>query len=106
MCCWLAYLGPQLEIAALVLRPKQSLVRQSLSAHLGATPVNGDGFGLAWWGVKPEPGIFRDTLPAWNDANLRNLAEQIRSPLFMAHVRASTGTETSRANCHPFAFGE
>lgn len=106
MCRWLAYMGPPLEMAALVLRPKQSLVRQSISAHLGRTPVNGDGFGLAWWDARPEPGLFRDTLPAWNDANLKSLTEQISSPLFMAHVRASTGTETSRSNCHPFTFGE
>jgi glutamine amidotransferase len=25
--------------------------------------------------------------------------------LFFAHVRASTGTATTRANCHPFRFG-
>lgn len=30
---------------------------------------------------------------------------QIRSGLFLAHVRASTGGATSRANCHPFALG-
>jgi predicted glutamine amidotransferase len=106
MCRWLAYLGPPIEIANLVLRPKQSLVRQSLSANLGVTPVNGDGFGLAWWGDRAEPGVFRDTLPAWNDANLKSLTEQISSRLFFAHVRASTGTATSRSNCHPFAYGE
>src|SRR5690606_4512499 len=42
---------------------------------------------------------------AWNDANLRSLAEQIRSSLFFAHVRASTGTATTRLNCHPFRYG-
>jgi predicted glutamine amidotransferase len=36
--------------------------------------------------------LFRDTLPAWSDANLRSISEQIRSQLFFAHVRASTGT--------------
>ena len=42
-------------------------------------------------------------MPAWNDANLRDLAQQIETPLFFAHVRASTGgTATSRDNCHPF----
>ena len=106
MCRWLAYMGPPLEIAALVLRPKQSLIRQSRSANLGVTPVNGDGFGLAWWDNNPEPGLFKDTQPAWNDENLKSLASQISSPLFMAHVRASTGTATSRSNCHPFSFGE
>src|SRR3712207_7561912 len=29
----------------------------------------------------------------------------ICSRLFFAHVRASTGTSTTRANCHPFAHG-
>ncbi|MBM3486029.1 MAG: class II glutamine amidotransferase [Alphaproteobacteria bacterium] len=43
--------------------------------------------------------------PAWNDDNLRSVSEQIRSALFFAHVRASTGTATSRANCHPFRHG-
>jgi len=102
MCRWLAYVGPPVEMAALVLRPRHSLVRQSLSSLHGVTPVNGDGFGLAWWGHKPEPGRYRDTLPAWNDSNLKSLTEQIASRLFFAHVRASTGTDTSRANCHPF----
>ncbi len=44
-------------------------------------------------------------LPAWSDPNLRHLAYQIRAGLFFAHVRASTGTETIRPNCHPFAHG-
>ena len=104
MCRWLAYVGPPVEMAALVLRPQHSLVRQSLSSLHGVTPVNGDGFGLAWWGHKQQPGRYRDTLPAWNDSNLRSLTEQIESRLFFAHVRASTGTETSRANCHPFTY--
>jgi predicted glutamine amidotransferase len=104
MCRWLAYVGPPVEMAALVLRPRHSLVRQSLSSSHGVTPVNGDGFGLAWWGSKQEPGRYRDTLPAWNDSNLRSLTEQIESRLFFAHVRASTGTDTSRANCHPFTY--
>src|SRR3712207_9319218 len=29
----------------------------------------------------------------------------ICSRLFFAHVRASTGTSTTRANCHPFSHG-
>ena len=31
--------------------------------------------------------------------------EQVRSGLFLAHVRASTGTAISRNNCHPFVHG-
>ncbi len=89
----------------LLFRPGNSLIRQSLSAQRSVVPTNGDGFGLGWYGDLPHPGLFRDTMPAWNDANLRSLAEQIRATLFFAHVRASTGTATTRLNCHPFRFG-
>lgn len=102
MCRWLAYAGPELLIERLLFAPSNSLIQQSLSAQQSIVPTNGDGFGLGWYGDQSLPGLFRDTLPAWNDANLRSISEQIRSRLFFAHVRASTGTSTSRENCHPF----
>ena len=40
--------------------------------------------------------------PAWNDQNLRELAAHVRSGLFLAHIRASTGTAVQQTNCHPF----
>ena len=88
----------------LLFKPCNSLIRQSLSAQRSIAPTNGDGFGLGWYGDLARPGLYRDTLPAWNDSNLRSLAEQIRSPLFFAHVRASTGPATARLNCHPFRW--
>ncbi|NIJ59521.1 glutamine amidotransferase [Pseudochelatococcus lubricantis] len=90
---------------ALVCAPNNSLVRQSLHACEGKTATNGDGFGLAWYGDREEPGLFRDLRPAWSDENLRSLCGQVRSPLFFAHVRAATNTATTRANCHPFVCG-
>lgn len=102
MCRWLAYSGPRLRMSELLFEPVNSLIRQSLLAQRGTVPTNGDGFGLGWYGERRRPGLFRDTLPAWNDANLHDLAQQIAAPLFFAHVRASTGTATSRDNCHPF----
>jgi len=105
MCRWLAYLGAPRYLESLVTEPTNSLVRQSLHAQRGSVPTNGDGFGLGWYGERDEPGLYRETLPAWNDRNLRSLCRQIRSPLFFAHVRASTGTATTRANCHPFVVG-
>ena len=106
MCRWLAYGGPLLPLQELLFKPRNSLIRQSLAATHSVVPTNGDGFGVGWYGEQPVPGIFRDTLPAWNDANLRSLAEQISSRLFFAHVRASSGTSTSRENCHPFRRGK
>ena len=105
MCRWLAYTGPSIHLDTLLFIPENSLINQSQVARKGATPTNGDGFGIGWYDRRPEPGLFRDILPAWNDENLRNVAEQIAAPLFFAHVRASTGTSTSRANCHPFRHG-
>lgn len=102
MCRWLAYAGPPLELKELLFEPENSLIRQSLAASKSIVPTNGDGFGVGWYAGRPQPGLFRDTMPAWNDANLQSLSEQIQSELFFAHVRASTGTSTSRENCHPF----
>jgi hypothetical protein len=60
---------------------------------------------MAWYGAKPEPGLYKDILPAWSDSNLLSLCQHISAPLFLAHVRASTEGETARANCHPFTHG-
>lgn len=73
--------------------------------HEAKTGINADGFGIGWYGERAVPGLFRDIMPAWSDENLRAIAHQVRSRLFLAHVRASTGTPTSRVNCHPFAGG-
>jgi len=35
-----------------------------------------------------------------------NIVMLVRSETFMAHIRASTHGETSRANCHPFVFDQ
>lgn len=105
MCRWAAYLGEPIFLEDIVSRPAHSLIRQSQGAMRCVTPVNADGFGIAWYDKRPEPGLYRDVMPAWSDPNLRSLVAQVRSGLFLAHVRASTGTATSRNNCHPFTAG-
>jgi glutamine amidotransferase len=91
-------------LSALLTRPDHSLIDQSLHARQNVETTNGDGFGVGWYTGDDEPGIYRETQPAWNDVNLRCLADHIRSPLFLAHVRAATGTPVQYTNCHPFAF--
>lgn len=105
MCRWAAYIGAAIFLEDIVIRPGHSLIAQSHDAVEGKTAINADGFGVAWYGERDEPGLYRDVYPAWSDPNLRSLTAQVRSPLFLAHVRASTGTATSRNNCHPFAVG-
>lgn len=102
MCRWAAYLGQPVFLEDIVSSPCHSLIAQSHCAEQAKTATNADGFGLAWYGERPQPGLYRDILPAWADANLKSLCRQIKSHLFLAHVRASTGGSTSRANCHPF----
>lgn len=105
MCRWAAYIGKRIFLEEIVSRPGHSLIHQSHCATQCHTATNADGFGIAWYDERPEPGQYRDIMPAWSDPNLRSLTAQVRSPLFLAHVRASTGTATSRNNCHPFTHG-
>jgi predicted glutamine amidotransferase len=106
VCRWLAYSGSPLLLEDLLSKPTHSLIDQSLHSRLGATTTNGDGFGVGWYSeIAETPGLFRSVEPAWNDRNLRELAGHIRSPLFFAHIRASTGTAVQQTNCHPFRYG-
>lgn len=102
MCRWLAYQGSPIYLDELVYEPEHSLVNQSINARKAVTRVNADGFGLGWYTERETPGQFHEVLPAWSDENLLALTHHIRSHRFMAHVRASTGSQVSRANCHPF----
>ncbi|PSC03905.1 class II glutamine amidotransferase [Alsobacter soli] len=106
MCRFLAYRGDPVFMEELVCAPCHSLVHQSLHAEEAKTGTNGDGFGIGWYAARPEPGVYRELRPAWSDENLRSLCSQVRSGLFFAHVRAATGTATTRANCHPFVHGQ
>ena len=105
MCRWIAYRGETIPLEQYVTAPAHSLVVQSLKALESTASTNGDGFGMGWYGEHPEPGLYREVRPAWSDENLRYLCRHIRSHLYFAHVRASTGTPITRPNCHPFACG-
>src|SRR5688500_19492935 len=105
MCRWLAYSGSPIRLEELLVKRDRSLIDQSLHSRLGATTTNGDGFGVGWYDGGETPRLYRSTHPAWNDRNLRELAAGIRSPLFLAHIRASTGTAIQETNTHPFRHG-
>jgi predicted glutamine amidotransferase len=106
MCRWIAYRGESISLERYVTAPSHSLIEQSMRALEAAAGTNGDGFGLGWYDAQQvEPGLYREVRPAWSDENLKHLCRHIRSHLFFAHVRASTGTATTRPNCHPFAYG-
>ena len=104
MCRWVAYTGAPILLEDLVIKPKDNLIQQSLHARAPRTPTNGDGFGMGWYDKQPHPGLFRSIRPAWNDLNLLDLAAHIESPLFMAHVRATSLATIQETNCHPFRY--
>src|SRR5256886_1488436 len=107
MCRWLAYSGSPILLDELLYRADHSLIDQSLHSQLGKETTNGDGFGVGWYTATDgrEPVLFRAVGPAWSDANLRELARSVAAPLFVAHIRASTGTPVQQTNCHPFRYG-
>ena len=105
MCRWLAYSGSPIRLEELLVKRDRSLIDQSLHSRQGATPTNGDGFGVGWYEEDETPRLYRSTHPAWNDRNLRELAAGISSGLFLAHIRASTGTAIQETNTHPFRHG-
>ena len=102
------YLGTEISISSLVTEPTHSIIHQSYSSKEGEEPLNGDGFGLAWYAphLPEEPALFKAVTPAWNNLNLLSLARVTKSSCILAHVRAATpGLPVIQLNCHPFVRG-
>jgi predicted glutamine amidotransferase len=92
----------------LITEPSNSIIHQSFHSYERKEPLNGDGFGLAWYvpELTDQPALFKDVCPAWNNVNLLQLARVTRTPCLLAHVRAaSPGLSVSQLNCHPFTRG-
>jgi glutamine amidotransferase len=104
MCRWLAYDGAPILLEDVLFKVKNSLIDQSMSAKSAETPTNADGFGIGWFGSRPMPGLFRSIRPAWNDFNLRDIAAQVESRMFLAHIRATSLATVQETNCHPFRY--
>ena len=105
MCRWMAWSGQPVLVEELLFKPPHGLIDQSLHSRMGVETTNGDGFGLGWYGGGEGPGVYHSIAPAWGDVNLREIAAHIESHMFLAHVRATTGTAIQQTNCHPFRHG-
>lgn len=109
MCRFVAYLGPPVLLSSLTTEPANSIIHQSFHSHEREEPLNGDGFGLAWYvpEIRKEAALFRSVSPAWSNMNLLHLARVTRSGCIFAHVRAATpGLPVTETNTHPFVWGE
>jgi|SRR5450631_410505 len=115
MCRHLAYLGPPVPLADLVLHPPHSLLHQSWAPTdmRGGGTVNADGFGIGWLPADSGDGVdgvvarrYRRDAPMWSDASLPDLATSICSGAVLAAVRSATvGTAVTETACAPFMEG-
>ncbi|MFQ5353611.1 MAG: class II glutamine amidotransferase, partial [Thermodesulfobacteriota bacterium] len=61
MCRFVLYLGEDVALNSLITEPENSIIHQSFHSHERAEPLNGDGFGVAWYApeVGEEPAVFK-----------------------------------------------
>lgn len=112
MCRVLAYIGPEIPIASLLLEPENSLINQSLDPELHPLlQLAGWGFG-AWSEhlLKPEePFLYRRPMAAFYDDNAEGIVPSLQASTLLAHVRAAaynSKTVLADENCHPFSYQE
>ena len=108
MCRFVAYLGHEILMEDVLVKPTNSIVMQSLHARESDIRTNGDGFGIGWYTptISKEPALFTSVLPAWNDRNLLHLTAKVKSNCFFAHVRSASTGGVTQYNCHPFTHDQ
>ncbi len=108
MCRHLAYLGPALPLASLVLDPPHSLLHQSWAPTdmRGGGTINADGFGVGWY-TDTGTARYRRAAPLWSATDFTTLARHTTAPAVLAAVRSATdGMAGGDAACAPFADGD
>lgn len=107
MCRHIAYLGPPLTPAELLLDPPHSLARQSWAPAdmRGGGTINADGFGAAWYSADGgRPVRYRRAMSIWADAGFAELARSVRTGAVLGAVRSATvGMPVMDSACAPFA---
>lgn len=109
MCRHLAYLGPPVTLADLLVTPPHGLYRQSWAPRRQRHgTVNADGFGVGWWdpAVRPEPARYRRSTPIWSDRSFASLAGVVRAGAVVAAVRSATPPlPVEESGAAPFTSG-
>ena len=113
MCRHLAYVGPPVTLAALLLDPPHGLLHQSYAPAdmRGGGTVNADGFGAGWYPPSPDgapapPARYRSDRPLWGDTGFAALAAVTPATAVLAAARSATaGMPVTTAAAAPFAEG-
>jgi glutamine amidotransferase len=110
MCRLLGYLGDPVLLDDLVVKPDNSLLRQTTEARMLAM-LNLAGFGLAAWDdATAEPHLpltYHSTQVAVLDGNLRALARKLRVRALVAHLRGvplDGSAVVNQQNLHPYVI--
>src|SRR3954452_7115421 len=108
MCRHLAWLGRPRSLAALVLEPPSSLLRQSWAPRRQRYgTVNADGWGVGFYVPgRSEPARWRSARPLWAEASFASVAPVIESGCVLAAVRSATvGMPPDETAAAPFTDG-
>ncbi len=109
MCRVLAYIGPEIPVENLLLKPDNSLINQTLD------PERHPQLQLAGWGfgawsehlLKPEePLLYHRPMAAFYDDNVEGIIPSLQASTLLAHVRAADYNAScvlADENCHPFS---
>ncbi|QFS48584.1 ergothioneine biosynthesis protein EgtC [Nostoc sphaeroides] len=102
----LGYLGSPVSLDHLLYKPEHSLIVQSYQPReMTSGVVNADGFGVGWYHSQKdiEPFTYKNTLPIWNDINLRSLSRYVESKCVLAYVGSGRSEQAVNfINCQPF----
>jgi glutamine amidotransferase len=112
MCRVLAYIGPEVPVENLLLKPGNSLINQSLDPERHPElQLAGWGFGV--WSehllTPEEPFVYRRPMAAFYDDNVGGIIPSLQASTLLAHVRAAaydSSVVLVDENCHPFSYKE
>lgn len=98
-----AYIGPDIALQELLIRPPNSLYAQARESHEAFhASFNADGFGIGWY-HNDAPLRYTQTSPIWHDRNLGALTRSLQSELWLAVVRNSIGGDDATPyNAQPY----
>ncbi|MBE9206449.1 ergothioneine biosynthesis protein EgtC [Nostoc sp. LEGE 06077] len=104
MCRLIGYLGNSIRLDELLYKLEHSLYHQSYHPlELKSGFVCGDGVGVGWYDEAGKPFIYRNTIPLWNDPNLQELSQYVKSTSSVGYARlAGIGEPLDISNCQPF----
>ncbi|QGG41522.1 class II glutamine amidotransferase [Aeromicrobium yanjiei] len=110
MCRVLAYIGPEMPVENLLLKPENSLINQTLDPERHPQlQLAGWGFGI--WSEHllktDEPLLYHRPMAAFYDDNVAGIVPSLQASTLLAHVRAAdynSAAVLADENCHPFSY--